>query len=86
MSIADFVRTVKTESSKWIKTIDDRYQLFVWQNGYWAFSVRSLVIPNAMNYIKNQQEHHKVKTFAEAYLGFLNAYGIEYDERYIFND
>ena len=86
MSIADFVRTVKTESSKWIKTIDDRYQLFVWQNGYCAFSVRSLVIPNAMNYIKNQQEHHRVKTFAEAYLGFLNAYSIEYDERYIFND
>ena len=27
-----------------------------------------------------------VKTFAEEYLGFLNAYGIEYDERYIFND
>ena len=49
-------------------------------------SVSSSVIPNAMNYIKNQQEHHRVKTFAEEYLGFLNAYGIEYNERYIFND
>ena len=86
MSIADFVRTVKIESSKWIKTIDDKYQSFAWQNGYGAFSVSSSSIPNVMEYIKNQKEHHRVKTFAEEYREFLDAYGIEYDERYIFND
>ena len=41
---------------------------------------------NVAEYIKNQQEHHRIKTFADEYLGLLNAYGIEYDERYIFND
>ena len=86
MSIVDFVWTIKIESSKWIKTIDDRYQSFAWQNGYGAFSVSSSVIPNAMEYIKNQQEHHRIKTFAEEYLEFLNANGMEYDERYIYND
>ena len=86
MSIADFVRTIKIESSKWIKTIDDKYQSFAWQNGYGAFSVSSSVIPKVVEYINDQKEHHRVKTFAEEYLGLLNAYGIEYDERYIFND
>ncbi|MBQ9242092.1 MAG: transposase [Proteobacteria bacterium] len=86
MSIADFVRTIKIESSKWIKNIDDKYQSFAWQNGYGAFSVSPSAIPDIMWYIKKQQEHHRGKTFAEEYHGFLNAYGIEYDDRYVFND
>ena len=86
MSVVDFVKMIKVESSKWIKTIDDKYQSFAWQNGYGAFSVSPSVIPKVVEYIKNQQEHHRIKTFAEEYRTFLEAYGIEYDERYVFND
>lgn len=86
MSIAEFVRTIKVDSSKWIKTIDRKYNSFEWQRGYGAFSVSPSIIPKVMEYIKNQQEHHRFKTFAEEYRAFLNAYGIEYDERYVFND
>ena len=86
MTIADFVRTIKIESSKWIKTINDKYQSFAWQNGYGAFSVSPSIIPNVMEYIKNQSEHHRVKTFEDEYRAILDAYGIEFDERYVFND
>ena len=86
MSIADFVRTIKVDSTKWIKTIDDNYQSFAWQNGYGAFSVSSSIIPKVMKYIKTQQEHHRSKTFEEEYRTILDAYGINYDERYVFND
>ncbi len=86
MSIADFVRTIKIDSTKWIKTIDDKYQSFAWQNGYGAFSVSPTNIPKVMEYIKKQPEHHRIKTFEEEYRTILDAYGIVYDERYIFND
>lgn len=39
LSLADFVRTIKADSSKWIKALDDCYQSFAWQEGYGAFSV-----------------------------------------------
>ena len=62
MALADFVRTVKTESSRWIKTINPHYYgAFAWQEGYAAYSVSSSVLPKVIQYIRNQQEHHKVR-------------------------
>ncbi len=55
MSIVDFVRTIKTESSKWIKTLDSSYAPFAWQDGYGAFSVSPSVLPKTVEYIKNQR-------------------------------
>jgi len=34
-------------------------------------------------YIAGQEEHHRLKSFREEYLGFLKQYNIEYDERYV---
>ncbi|MGE9293752.1 MAG: transposase, partial [Puniceicoccales bacterium] len=34
-------------------------------------------------YIRNQEEHHRKMSFQEEYVGFLKRYGIEYDERYM---
>ena len=43
-------------------------------------------IDNVIRYIQNQEEHHRKKTFREEYVVFLKAFGVEYDERYIFYD
>ena len=84
VALADFVRAVKSESSRWIKGIRSHYYGgFAWQEGYGAFSVSASVVPNVVNYIKNQQEHHRKKSFIEEYKEFLAACGIEYDERYL---
>ena len=84
MALADFVRTVKAESSRWIKDLDFHfYSRFAWQEGYAAFSVSSSAVPNVINYIKNQQEHHRVKTFKEEMIAIYDANGIKYDERYL---
>ena len=37
-----------------------------------------------MAYIRNQEAHHKKQTFREEYIAMLEAFGIEYDERYLF--
>ena len=86
MSLSDFVRTIKAESSKWIKTIDACYGQFAWQEGYGAFSVSPSLTDKTVKYIRSQAEHHKKRTFREEYKLFLDAYGIQYDERYVFSD
>jgi len=86
MSIADFTRTIKAESSKWIKSLNAYYGGFSWQSGYGAFSVSPSLLDKSVNYIRNQKVHHQKRTFAEEYKMFLEAYGIEYDERYAFSD
>ena len=86
MSVSEFVKTIKVDSSKWIKTVDSHYQTFAWQSGYGAFSVSPSIIAKTTEYIRNQSDHHKIKTFQEEYKMFLDAYEIEFDERYIFSD
>ena len=86
MCVSEFVKTIKVNSSKWMKTINHYYTRFAWQLGFGAFSVSPSILDNTIRYIKNQAEHHRVKTFQEEYKMILDAYGIEYDERYIFAD
>jgi REP element-mobilizing transposase RayT len=84
MALSDFVRMVKAESSRWIKTLNTHhYGTFSWQEGYGAFSVSASVVPRVVNYIRNQASHHKGKSFMDEYKSFLQAYGIDYDERYL---
>lgn len=82
-SLSDFVRTIKADSSRWIKGVAPRYERFAWQEGYGAFSVSASVVPKVVQYIRNQERHHKSKTFVEEYKSFMEAYGIDYDERYL---
>lgn len=86
MSLSDFVRTIKAESSRWIKTIDEHYMNFSWQEGYGAFSVSPSILGRTIQYIRGQENHHRERSFQEEYKMFLDAYGIQYDERYVFGD
>ncbi len=86
MTLADFVRAIKADSSKWIKSLDAKYRHFSWQEGYGAFSVSPALNQKTVQYIRNQAEHHRKRTFLEEYKLFLDAYGIQYDERFAFCD
>ncbi len=86
ISLADFVRSIKIKSNKWIKTLDSSYIPFAWQDGYGAFSVSASQVSKTAQYIQKQAEHHTKHSFMEEYKMFLDAYGIQYDERYAFRD
>ena len=86
VALTDFVRDIKANSSRWIKQIDHYYAPFAWQDGYGAFSVSSSLSEKTVNYIRNQKEHHRKRSFREEYKLFLDAYGIDYDEKYAFSD
>ena len=85
IALMDLIEKVKTNSSKWIKTKGKEFENFYWQNGYGTFSVNPTEIEIVKNYILNQEEHHKKKTFQEEFLAFLKKYYVEYDERYVWD-
>jgi REP element-mobilizing transposase RayT len=85
ISVADLVRELKRESSKWLKTKDPDLAEFHWQNGYGAFSVSPSHVDPLRHYIATQEEHHRVLTFRDEYRGLLRKYGIEWDERYVWD-
>ena len=85
ITIADVVEEVKTNTSKWIKTKGPEFRNFHWQRGYGAFSIGQSSVAALKRYIRGQKEHHRRVTFQEEYRKFLKAYGIEYDERYVWD-
>ena len=84
MALTDFVRNIKANSSKWIKTLDCYYAPFCWQDGYGAFSVSPSLLDKTINYIRKQEEHHRKRSFHDEYKSFLKRYNISYDEKYVF--
>lgn len=85
LPLIKLLEEVKSHSSKWIKTKDNKLKNFYWQDGYGAFSVNPYEIEVVKTYIENQHEHHRTKTFQEEYIGFLKKYQVEYDERYVWD-
>lgn len=79
--LKDMVKQLKGESSRWINEnglVQDRFQ---WQRGYGAFSVSASQIETVKNYIHNQDEHHRRRTFTEEYDMFNKKYGFDNGNR-----
>ena len=85
VSLSELVGDLKRDSSKWIKTKGSQYQGFYWQEGYGAFSVGQNQIADVSRYIARQKEHHQKKNFQEEMRVFFMKYGIEFDERYVWD-
>jgi len=81
-AVADLVRESKRISSEWIKA-EHGVRKFGWQEGYGAFSVSKSAVPEVRTYIREQEKHHRKRTFQEEYQEFLERHGVEYDERYL---
>ena len=85
-ALSDLVRDIKANSSKWInenKWIDGRFE---WQTGFGAFTVGQSQLQTVINYILNQEEHHRKKTFRDEYTEFIKAYQIEFKPEYLLED
>ncbi|MCH8852208.1 MAG: transposase [Planctomycetes bacterium] len=85
VSIADAMRVVKTNSSRWVHETSPNCRSFAWQTGYGAFSVSESNRQRVSDYIANQENHHRRTSFQEEYLAFLRRHGIDYDERFVFD-
>jgi REP element-mobilizing transposase RayT len=84
-ALSELVRKIKANSSKWINENRFCKKKFSWQNGYGGFSVSASQINKVKNYIQNQAEHHKSKTFKEELIEILDKHGVGYDPKYLWD-
>ena len=85
MSLSDLIRDVKNNTTNFINDKKFLNTKFSWQEGYGAFSYSHSQLDTVYQYILNQEEHHKKKTFKAEYLELLEKFEIEYDEKYLFD-
>jgi REP element-mobilizing transposase RayT len=85
-NLSDFIRELKSNSSRWINENGFLTGKFEWQRGFGAFSVGPNYVKTVINYIKGQEEHHRKRTFREEYVDFLESYEIEFKREFIFDE
>lgn len=84
-AIKDIVRNTKADSSAWIKKKVNHVNDFAWQTGYGVFSVSESNVSVVTQYIANQEEHHRRKSFQDEFRSLCAKHGIEIDERYVWD-
>ena len=85
ISVSELVRLVKANSSKWANERGGSTGRFAWQEGYGAFSVSFSQLPALREYVRNQAEHRRTRTFEEEYVEFLRRHEIEFDEAHLWS-
>jgi len=82
ITLAKLIEELKTSSSKWLKS---HIANFSWQRGYGAFSVGPSDLSALLAYIDAQEEHHRKHSFEDEFRALLKKYGVEHDERYMWD-
>ncbi|HEY9431781.1 MAG TPA: IS200/IS605 family transposase [Blastocatellia bacterium] len=80
-ALSDVLRDLKVNASGWMHDVFPDMKDFSWQRGYGAFTVSRSNVEKVQDYIARQKEHHQKKSFRDEFIEFLEANGIEYDER-----
>ena len=83
--LSDLVREIKKSSNIFINEKKFTPFNFQWQEGFGAFSYGHSQLRDVIQYIENQKEHHKKRTFKEEYLAFLKAFEIQFKDEHLFN-
>jgi putative transposase len=85
LTLADAVETLKTSSTRWLKTQGSEFTTFRWQSGYGAFSVSRSQLTTLMHYIETQDDHHRTLRFQDELRLILRRADMPYDERYLWD-
>jgi REP element-mobilizing transposase RayT len=85
ITIADFLKGLKKESSAWLKKKNPSFSNFYWQNGYGTFSISPADVSKLRQYVARQDEHHRKESFKDEFRRLLRKYSVEFDERYVWD-
>ena len=83
ISLAELVKDLKTSSTKMMR--EKGHGGFSWQTGYGAFSVSESNKSAVIEYIVNQETHHRKMTFQEEIRALLKKHSVRFDEVYIWD-
>ncbi|MBQ7022284.1 MAG: IS200/IS605 family transposase [Akkermansia sp.] len=81
ITLSDLVRAIKSNTSRWLKTLHPCYRTVSWQEGYGAFSVSASNKQAVIDYISNQKEHHNKLSTQEEFMVFLKKHGLQLNPR-----
>jgi len=84
ISVSDTVHDIKRSSSLFINNEKLCLGRFSWQEGYGGFSYSRSQITDIYKYIENQESHHKMRTFQQEYIDYLNQNEMEFDKQFLF--
>ena len=73
-SLSKVMQLIKGEASFWINRNALTKHKFEWAEEYFGISVSESHLPKVREYIRNQEEHHRIKTWKEEYEDFLKQY------------
>ena len=83
LSLASLVKDIKIASSEHIKSSHLFQHFDGWQDGYGGFTYSFKDKDQLIEYVKNQEQHHKVKSFKDEFIELLQEHGIQFDEKYL---
>jgi REP element-mobilizing transposase RayT len=84
-ALANVLRDIKANSSKWLHQTFPDQRSFAWQQGYGAFTVSASQSDKVRRYIEGQEKHHRRTTFEDEFIALLKAHGIDFDPRFIWD-
>lgn len=84
VAVADVVRTLKANSSKWIHETYPQLREFAWQDGYGAFTVSQSNVESVKSYIVDQESHHHIKSFEDEYRALMEKHQIDFDPKFLY--
>ena len=83
IALSDLVKDIKLASSAFIKESNIFPEFKGWQQGYGGFTYSINEKERLIEYIKNQEEHHKRVTFREEYISLLQEHAVPFEEKYL---
>jgi hypothetical protein len=81
LPLAKVMQEIKANTSRWVR---ETARASPWQEGYGTFSVSRSQRDAVVQYIANQAEHHRRRTYEEEFIALLQKSGVEYDPRFVF--
>ncbi|KXK07144.1 MAG: transposase-like protein [Acidobacteria bacterium OLB17] len=84
-ALSDLVRDIKSNSSKFINEKAFVRGKFYWQEGFGAFSYSRSQVNDVARYVMNQEKHHAARSFKAEFIDLLERFGVQYEERYLFD-
>ena len=80
LSIEELIQLLKGNSSHWVNANNILPGKFAWGRGYGAFSVSESNVTQVAAYIAGQEEHHRVRTFADELREFIERHGLQWKD------
>lgn len=83
IALSNLIKDIKLASTAFIKEKNLFTNFNGWQDGYGAFTYSPDAKENLINYVKNQEEHHRTLSFLDEYKQLLLDHKIEFDDKYL---